>query len=192
VSAVAAALPLSVLREALLEGAGSDLTVRAVVGLCERAGLLARTDVVEAFVELGPDADPVLWADLDMPALVACIWGDGVGLELTTVERLVLQLVVQLVDLGAVLQRLDGQPRMWATAAVLATVGHGGPGCRAGLVLTSDAMSIAPAVDLQGEVVVGRVAGEQDPDAQGLDERDPELDLFRHGYLMAGTRRGAR
>lgn len=123
-SAAAAALPPSVLHAALLEGAGGDLTVRAVVGLLERVGLLARTDVVQACVDLSPDADLVLWADLDLPQLQAAAWGD-LSLELTCSERRLLQVAVQLVDLGAVLRELGGQSLAWVTAAVLAMVGRG-------------------------------------------------------------------
>lgn len=121
-SAAAAWLAPSVLREALLEGpAGGDLVGEALVGLLTAAGLLARPDFVERCVDLDAEG----WADFDPSALRAAA-GGGSGLEFTGVERRLLAVAVAMTALGGALYWLDGEPRVWATAAVLASVGHGG------------------------------------------------------------------
>lgn len=120
-SAAAARLAPSVLRDALLAGpAGGDPVGELLVGLLDRSGLLTCTDVVQQCVDLDAD-DPVMWADLDVSALRACARGD-ISLDLPGHERRLLSLAVTLVDLSSLLRGLDGLPLECAVTAVMAAL----------------------------------------------------------------------
>jgi hypothetical protein len=146
VALAAADLAPSVLREALQDGAGGNLALRAVITLFEWAGLLGRRDVVAAIVQLDLQDQESIQAGLDVPAAEAAACGE-LPLRLTRTERQVLGLGVQLIDLGAAVALLDGEPLTWTVAAVLASVGHGGPGCSAGRVLTAPHLCPRPPHD---------------------------------------------
>jgi hypothetical protein len=134
VSTGAVQLSDDVVVRALRDGARGNQPVLAVIDLLHTTGLWARTDLLEAVVVLYPGRT---WSgDLVVPALQDAAEG-RLELWLTTAERDVLQLAVRLLAVGDQLQALHGPLRRAAIAAVLASVGHGSPGCSASMVLAT-------------------------------------------------------
>jgi hypothetical protein len=102
VSAAVGRLAPEALRAALLDGpAGADPAGEALVGLLEAAGLLESPEFAGWCVYFDDDG----YAEIDLAEL-ACWWMAPV--ELTEVQRRMVQAALSLVDLAAELRELPG------------------------------------------------------------------------------------
>jgi hypothetical protein len=148
----------SVLREVLLASPFGQTGVgRAVVGLLDGAGLLARPDVVEALLVVEcDDAETPVFADVDLYAVSLAARGDHHQVDLDDpgdepVRRL-LGVVVLLVDLDAELAELDPATRVVAVTALARFLAVFGP--NAGLTI-----STSPAADTAAASPIPATAG---------------------------------